>query len=530
MATPKYHSWQPDDEQFWRDHGHPLTAHFPQQNLLLLLAGACVWMIWAVLVVLMLNAGFPFSVEQYFSLIASAGLSAACIRMGGSFILHHCGVRWGMLLSAYLLYIPLFFLWWALASIDTPFWHFQLLAIASGVGGGLLMQVINNSYYLFPLKQQPLVQEVPLAFANSGLILVLVLMPLLVQWPGLTWLKTEPLLLEYASSNISGRVAAGTPVWLNTIVWLPSLLLAGALYWIHRLPKVGISHTKQNPTVILSGLLRSSALLFCAMAVCAVLLLPELAIKWLVHVPAVREMSMVLAIGLMLYWMQLLAAKDTRVAKQHIEVFASREVHALALLYLATMGSLLGLAVSFPLLIKVAFSLQGSDGQSWVVNPVAPSVLIYGWLPVVLGLAARAFGNWIAHRFKPGFITLWALLVMFVTALAMAYYINQARISDYPEQWFFYFLWWALLFFVAAGVASGAVMALILKSIPQKQLEFALTWIIALTTAGTFYIPQMFADHWQHSGPASIIVGFALFYVVALVVNWYFYLRSSYRA
>lgn len=529
MATPT-HRWQPDDEQFWRDHGHQLTAHFPKQNLLLLLAGACVWMIWAVLVVLMLNAGFPFSIEQYFSLIASAGLAAACIRMGGSFILHHCGVRWGMLLSTYLLFIPLFFLWWALASVSTPFWQFQLLAIASGVGGGLLMQVINNSYYVFPLKQQPLVQEVPLALANAGLMLVLVVMPLLVQWPGLSWLKTEPLLLKYTSSNISGRVMANTPVWLNTVVWLPSLLLMAALYWIHRLPNISVSHTPLSNKAIIVGLIRSCVLLLCAIAVCAVLLLPELAIKWLVHVPAVREISMIVAIGLMLYWVQLFAAKETQVAKRHIEAFASREIHVLALLYLATMGSLLGLAVSFPLLIKVVFSLQGNAQGEWLVNPVAPSVLIYGWLPVVLGLAARVFGNWMARRSKTAWITQWSLVVMFVAAIAMAYYINRAHLSPYPEQWFFYFLGWSLLFFLAAGVASGAVMALVLKNIPQKQLEFALAWIIALTTAGAFYIPQMFADHWQHSGPASIIVGFALFYVLALIVNWYYYLRGGYRA
>lgn len=528
MVTP-ISRWQPDDEQFWRDHGHQQTAHFPRQNLLLLLAGACVWMIWAVLAVLMLNTGFPFAVEQYFSLIASAGLSAACIRMAGSFILHHCGVRWGMLLSAYLLYIPLFFLWWALADINTPFWQFQLLAIVSGVGGGLLMQVVNNSYYIFPVKMQPLVQEVPLALANSGLVLVLVLMPLLVQWPGLSWLKTEPLLLKYTSSNISGRVAAGTPVWLNTIVWLPSLLLAVTLYGLHRLPNIAVRQAYLPPAAIFFGLLRSLLLIVLAMAMCALLLLPELFVEWLVHIPAAREISMVLAIGLMLYWMQLLGAKGNTVAKSHVEAFANREVHVLALLYLATMGSLLGLAVSFPLLIKAAFSIQGGDANAWLINPVAPSVLIYGWLPVVLGIAARALGNWLAHHIKSPLVTQWSLGGMFIAALAMAFYINQAWVAVHPEQWFFYFFFWALLFFLAAGVASGSVMSLILKKIPHKQLEFALTWIVALTTAGAFYMPQMFADHWQSSGPASIIVGFALFYIVGLACNWYFYLRGSYR-
>lgn len=519
--------WLPNQEQFWRQLGHQQTAHFPRLNLLLLLAGACVWMIWAVLVVLMLNAGYPFSIEQFFSLIASAGLSAACVRMCGSFILHHCGTRYAMLLSAYLLFIPLFFLWWALGDLHIPFWQFQLLAIVSGVGGGLLMQVINTSYYVFPSKQQPLVQEVPLALANSGLVLVLVVMPILVQWPGLVWLKSDPLILKYASSNISGRVSAGTPVWLNTIVWLPSMLLVFALFWLHRLPNIQTDQSITKPHWPVSGLLRSLLLIVLALTTCAVLLSPTTLLGTRFHFPAVREISMVLAIGSMLLWMKLLAANNTRVAGRHLQAFKSKETHVLAILYLAGMGALLGLAVCFPLLIKASFGLQfiGSPA-AWVVNPVAPSVLIYGWLPIVLGLAARAFGSWLAYRFASAMITQWAFLVMLITALAMAYYINQARLADYPEQWFFYFFFWASAFFLAAGIAAGSVMAQVLKTLLGPSLEFALTWIVAVTTAGIFYIPQMFADHWQTSGPASIIVGFALFYVLSLVINWYFYLRK----
>lgn len=103
--------WKPDDEQFWKQHGHQETGSLPSLNLLLLLLGASIWMIWAVLSVLMVNLGYPFKVDDFFSLIATAGLSAVCVRMASGFILHHCGTRIAILLNSYLLLIPLFLLW-----------------------------------------------------------------------------------------------------------------------------------------------------------------------------------------------------------------------------------------------------------------------------------------------------------------------------------------------------------------------------------------------------------------------------------
>lgn len=517
--------WQPDDESFWREQGHQLTAHFPKLNLMLLLAGACVWMQWSVLAVLMLNAGFPFSIEQLFRLIASAGLAAACIRMMGGFLLHHSGMRAAMLLSVYLLLVPLGLLWFALSDINTEFWKFQALAICSGLGGSLLMQVLNASYYTFPKKQQPLVQEVPLALANSGLVLVLVAIPLFVQLPEFAWFNGHPLLLKLASSNISGSVEVGQPIWLNAVVWLPLWLLIGALFWLHRLPAI-YTHTADT-RVKFSGAVRTFCVVVLALLGCAMLLMPSVMVDTLGQLPAVREISMIVALGLVLLWMRLFVAKHIDVIARQIEILNNREVHLLALLYLMGMGSLLGLAVSYPLLIKSVFSIKLDAQGALTSNPVGPSVLIYGWLPVILGLVARAFGNWLAHRFKAALINQWSLVFMLASAVAMAYYLHQAHNSDHPEQWFLTFFLSSLVFFWAAGLSAGSVMAIIIRAIPHQQMEQALTWIIALTTAGTFYMPQMFADHWQAAGPAAIIQGFALFYVLGLIVNWLAYVRAK---
>lgn len=515
--------WQPDDDAFWREHGFKRTHAIPRFNLILLLAGASLWMLWSVLGILLFNLGFPFSLGQLFSLIASAGLSAACVRLCGGFVLHHCGVRYAMLLSAYLLWLPLAGLWWALMDVHTPFWQFQCLAIASGLGAGLLSQVVNNSFYLFPSKQQPLVQEVPLALANLGLIVVLVLMPLIVQWAWLGQWSGDALTLFYSSSNVTGRVAAGQPMWPNLIVLLPAGLLLVALFYAHRLPQ--ILPPSHAALALWSGLARSLLLLLSVLALCVLLLVPEAFGTLASAIPAARELIIILLIAAVLLLMHWLASPATEVVKQQLQVLASREVQVLGLMYLMGMGSFLGFALSFPLLIEAVFGVQiGSDGRA-MPNPVAPAAFIYGWLPVILGLVARAFGNWLAHRMSAVKLTQLALMALVASSAALAYYSYHAHEHAHPEQLFFGFFVWALLFFVAAGIAAGSVMATVFQVLPKQQMEYALTWIVALTTAGAFYIPQMFADHWHSSGAASIIIGFMLFYLLGLGVNWYFYLR-----
>lgn len=517
--------WKPDDEQFWKQRGHQETGSLPSLNLLLLLLGASIWMVWAVLTVLMVNLGYPFKINDFFSLIATAGLSAVCMRMAAGFFLHHCGTRVAILLNSYLLLIPLFLLWCALGDLHTSLLTFHVVAIATGLGAGLLNQVVNNSYYLFPKKMRPMVQEVPLALSSIGLVLVLVVVPLLVQWPALQYISAGAQTLLYDSSNLSGKVNAGKPIWLTAVVWLPLLLLLPVLWKAHRMPAVAVIDLKQPMPLNWSGLLRSVILLALIMLLCFALILPELYL--IDYLPAAREITIFLVVALVLVLMHWLSSKKTKMARQQLQIFSSREVHIMALLYLMGMGSLLGFAVSFPLLIKAVFGLMVTTDSRIQVNPVSPSVLVYGWLPVVLGLVARALGSWLAYRVRPDRLNQVALAVLFVSALAMAYYAAQAMSSGHPEQLFFSFFSWSLVFFVAAGISAGSVMTLAFKVIPGVQMEYALNWIVTLSTAGAFYIPRMFADHWQTSGPAAVIIGFALFYLLGMVINWYFYLRQK---
>lgn len=518
--------WRPEMDEFWRAIGHSKTESQPAMNLLLLLAGASIWMIWAVLTVFLLDVGYGFSLQQLFNLIASAGLAGFCVRLCGSFIVHHCGTRGALLLSGYLLLIPILLLLKALNSLHSPWELFLYAAISSGLGAGLLTQIISASCYLFPLKMRPLVQEVPLSLGAAGLILVLVGMPLLVQSPWVAHLGFEVMSLQLPSSNISGKVNAGEPVWLGASLLLSLALLLPALWYAHSAPRVAIPSMQLLNKPLWLGVLRSCLLLGAIFILCLAWQLPD---KWFTSfpsIPAVREITVVLTVAMLLFLLRTFSSHNVLVVHKQLQVLMSREANLLGLLYLMGMGSLLGFAVSFPLFIKAVFGLQ-QQGGVWQANPVAPAVLIYGWLPVVLGLVARAAGSWMAQRWRASLINQVALFFLLFSSLFMAYFGTQALKSLHPEQLFFDFFIWALVFFVAAGISAGSVMNMALKALPRPQQEAALVWIITLAAVGAYYIPRMYADNWNQTGPGVILIGFAVFYFIGLLINWFFYLRRS---
>lgn len=520
------YQWKPDSDEFWRGYGHQQTERLPVMNLLLLAAGGSVWMIWAVLGVLLMEAGYPFSLNQLFSLLATSAMAALCARLSGSFILHHCGTRYALLLNTYLLLVPVGLLYHALNSNESSYTLFVWAAITSGFGAGLLTQIVGASCILFPLKMRPLVQEVPLALANIGLIFVLVAVPLLVQWQGAAWLGIQPTVLLHASSNISGKVDAGRSVWLGASLILPFVLILAALWHVHRSPSVFPSTLQQGHRIPWRGLVRSMLLLLGAAFFCWLLQWPDRWLIGLAKLPAIREVMIIAVLAFMLIAIRFLAQPKLPIVSQQLQIVASREVNLLGLMYLMGMGSLLGFALSFPLMIKAIFGLQIGPDHSVQLNPVAPAVLIYGWLPVVLGLVARAAGSWLAQRIRPSLINQVALLCLLVSSIYLAYLCSKALHSPHPEQLFLPFFICSLTFFVAAGMFAGSVMNLALRTLPRERLESALTWIITLAGIGAYYIPRMYADNLTSTGPGAILVGFAVFYFIGMLINWFFYLRK----
>ena len=130
-------SWNPDDESEWESSGKAIANRNLWISIPSLLAGFATWLMWGIITVQMMNTGYGgFDKSQLFTLAAIAGLSGATLRIPSTFFIRLAGGRNTIWLTTTLLILPALGLGIALSSPDTPFWHFQLLALLSGFGGG----------------------------------------------------------------------------------------------------------------------------------------------------------------------------------------------------------------------------------------------------------------------------------------------------------------------------------------------------------------------------------------------------------
>jgi NNP family nitrate/nitrite transporter-like MFS transporter len=62
---------------------------------------------------------------------------------------------------------------------------------------------------------------------------------------------------------------------------------------------------------------------------------------------------------------------------------------------------------------------------------------------------------------------------------------------------------------------------------PKEQAGPVLGWTSAVAAYGAFYIPQVLGEQIKAATPEYAMVGFAIFYGLCLLINWFFYLRKN---
>ena len=203
----------------------------------------------------------------------------------------------------------------------------------------------------------------------------------------------------------------------------------------------------------------------------------------------------------------------------------------MSVLYVMTFGSFIGFSAAFPLSIQVIFgySHQLVDGvmTHTTVNPNAPSALTYAWIAPFIGALIRPVGGWLADKLGGAFVTQLCSLVMVACALGAGYYMQQAYQSATPEQFFMPFFLIFLGLFAASGIGNGSTFRTIAVVFPKEQAGPVLGWTSAVAAYGAFYIPQVFGEQIKAATPEYAMVGFAVFYAICLVLNWFFYLRKN---
>jgi NNP family nitrate/nitrite transporter-like MFS transporter len=162
-----------------------------------------------------------------------------------------------------------------------------------------------------------------------------------------------------------------------------------------------------------------------------------------------------------------------------------------------------------------------------LINPNGPSALMYAWMGAFIGALIRPLGGMIADKMGGAKVTQIISVIMLVSALGVAYFLKLAYASATPEQYFIPFLGLFLVLFAATGIGNGSTFRTISQVFNKEQAGPVLGWTSAIAAYGAFYIPKVFGEQIKATTPENALIGFAIFYAICILINWWFYLRKD---
>ena len=523
--------WRPEDEAFWEATGKKIAYRNLWISIPALLCGFAVWGMWGIITVEMLNLGFPFTQAELFTLTAIAGISGATMRIPASFFIRLAGGRNTIFLTTAMLLAPAIGTGIVLQHPEWPLWSFQLMALWCGVGGGNFASSMSNISTFFPKRMSGTALGLNAGLGNFGVTTMQIVIPLVMSVPLLGALSGDPMTLQKASGWIFGKVPAGTQIWIQNggFAWVLSLVPLGLLCWFGMNNLKTVSPDTGSPVVAFGKITWLYTLAFIPSLLGLYLYLPAPTGLGLISMWVAIPLDIIAALTVM----RLAAFGPMKDAvKAQFSIFRNKHTWSLTALYIVTFGSFIGFSMALPLSMKVIFGISHVPDASGVMqhtlpNPNAPPVLTYAWIGAFVGAAVRPVGGWISDKWGGSIVTQIISVIMVGASVAVGWVMQQAYASATPEQYFPAFLGLFVVLFAASGIGNGSTFRTIGVIYGPGQAGPVLGWTSAVAAYGAFVAPIVIGAQIKAGTPQAAMYGFAVFYAVCLVLNWWFYLRKN---
>ncbi len=523
------HEWKVEDDGFWNSTGKSVANRNLWISIPSLLMGFAVWLMWGIIAVQMINLGFPFSKAELFTVTAIAGFTGATLRIPSSFMIRIAGGRNVIFLTTALLMLPALGAGIFLQSQSTPLWVFQALACLSGFGGGNFASSMSNISFFFPKRVQGTSLGLNAGLGNAGVTTMQILIPLVMTFALLGPISGAPMTLINTSGTLIGKIPAGSQTWIQNagFVWLLFLIPLAFAGWfgMNNLVTDTVSPGIGNPIGCFFKIIWLLILGFITSVVGLYFLLPPptglgLLSKWVV-LPAVLVATLIL--------MRFVTPASIRTNLQRqFKIFGNKHTYVMSIIYTMAFGSFIGYSAAFALSIKVIFGYQhllvnGVMTHS-TPNPNGPSALTYAWMGPFIGAFIRPVGGWIADKLGGARVTQYCSILMVIAALGVSVYMKKAYVSATPELYFTPFFILFLLLFFGSGVANGSTFRTISQVFNEEQAGPVLGFTSAVAAYGAYLFPQIIGEQIKAATPEKALIGFAIFYAICLVLNWWVYL------
>ena len=520
--------WKVEDTQFWDSKGKKIATKNLWISIPCLLLAFAVWIMWSVIAAKMKEFGYNFGMitpgmspaeiaeklkeinNLYYTLPAIAGLAGATLRIPNSFLIALGGGRNVIFTSTALLLIPAVGTGLALQDVNTPYMTFAVFAALSGFGGGNFASSMSNISYFFPKRVQGTSLGLNAGIGNLGVGVMQKVIPWVVGF------------FLFAAIDQNGTLVKDVPLagiqnagW----VWVPVLALSAiaAFFGMNNV----ITGTPKLPTTLqgVSKTLYMVALGLIAAGVGAYLLVGISLNMWIV-----LPLVIVLTVVLMKYATP--GAMKTSLNKQ-FAIFNNKHNWIMTIIYTMTFGSFIGFSAAFPKLSQDVFVYTDPANPEFI-NPNAPDFLLWVFLGPVIGALIRPLGGWFSDKINSGArVTTFSTVFQILAALAVAYFIVQAKESATPETYWWPFFGCFMVLFMTTGIGNGSTFRSIPYIFNKEQAGPVLGWTSAIAAYGAFIIPKVFGQQITSGTPEYALYGFAIYYVICLALNVWYYDRKN---
>jgi len=523
--------WNVEDNSFWESTGKRIAYRNLWISVPALLCGFAVWLMWGIITVQMSNLGFPFSKDELFTLTAISGLAGATMRIPSSFFIRLAGGRNTIFLTTAMLITPAIGTGIALQHPEWPLWVFQLMALWSGVGGGNFAASMSNISTFFPKRLQGTALGINAGLGNFGVTTMQILIPLVMTVGVFGALGGDSVALVKDSGWILGKITAGTQTYIQNagFVWILLLLPLSIAAWFGMSNLLPISADAGNALLAFIKITWLYTLAFIPAIVGLYLYLPAPTGLGMLNMWV--AMPLIIVSTLLVMKLAAFGTMKENIAKQ-FAIFKNKHTWSMTALYLVTFGSFIGFSMALPLSITVIFGEQhifDAATQTWshIKNPAAPSALTYAWIGPFVGALIRPVGGWISDKVGGSIVTQIISAVMVLASAYAGYIMMQAYHSATPEIYFTQFLVVFVVLFAATGVGNGSTFRTVGVIFDRVQAGPVLGWTSAVAAYGAFIAPEVIKGQIKAGTPEMAMYGFAVFYALCLVLNWWFYLRAN---
>ena len=172
--------WNPEDEKFWKAKGKSIARRNLIWSIVAEHLGFSIWLVWSIVATKLPQAGFHYTTDQLFQLVALPGLIGSLMRFPYTFAVTTFGGRNWTIFSAAVLFIPTIALAYFVTQPDTPFWLMLLVAATAGLGGGNFASSMANISFFYPDRMKGWALGLNAAGGNIGVSSVQLLTPILM--------------------------------------------------------------------------------------------------------------------------------------------------------------------------------------------------------------------------------------------------------------------------------------------------------------------------------------------------------------